>query len=141
MIKKAEKLSEISSLDIKEGMIFTIWRDNKIPWLTVHGDEFEILWEKFKFKKWDEIHIVDCKKIILSGGSQEQNQIKFKVKRNGEFIKNSEKKKIRSYVPEPELQDDMVLEYNGVIFAHRFDTISNLREVVTTTKDQVWEIV
>lgn len=141
MIKKAEKLPEISSLELQVGMVFTIWRKNEINQLTIHGENFEIIGERFKFKKGDEIHITEAKKIILRWADKEQTQVKFKIKRDGNFIVNTAKKRIRENVPQDELENDLLFEYNGVIFIHRFEAISDLREIINTTKDKVWEIV
>jgi hypothetical protein len=141
-MSKANKPSlEAQSLLLQKDLIITIWKDKKLKWITAHGEGFEIIGLNFKFKEGDEIHITSSKELILEGSKEPQSLIEFKIKREGNFLKNSDKKKLEKIAPEWDKEDDIILEFNGVIFIHRFEGISNLREVISRTKDEVSDIV
>lgn len=141
MWKKWEFNNWYKSFDLASWLEFEIGKKDRVKGLNLHGEDFEILWLKFKFKKGDVLVIVDEKEITLRWDKNEKiKQVKFKVRRAWGFLKNSNI--VWEWeIPKWEITEDAVFEFNWDIFILRFLGISNLEEVLDDTKDKMAKVL
>lgn len=112
-------------------MTFYLWKKDKIKkseWLEVVTSDVCLVWWKLKFKNGDIVKVVKNQKVKFDCGKKEFNELTFVVERDGSLLTNEKWEEIQ-YV------------FNANLFIHHLFPVSDLVQVVSKAKEEVWNQV